>query len=167
MELKVKKLHPEAKLPTRADTGSNGYDLYAVDDVFIPVGETRVISTGISIEIEEKIGNKILTMEEYNDAEILPIFKIEDRSSMAAKGLRTGAGVVDFSYRGEIKVVMHNLNNDEIHRDTDGWPKGYKIKKGDKIAQGVIYTTMVPPIKEADALSDSERGNRGFGSSGS
>lgn len=154
--MKVKLLNENAKLPTRADLGSNGYDLYASEDVFIPVGETVAIPTGISIELDW----------EYFAAG-MPVFKIEDRSSMALKGLRTGGGVVDFSYRGEVKIVMHNLNNESACRSVIyGGTSGYQIKKGDKVAQGLLYYTLNSKVEQIDGLSESERGDGGFGSSG-
>src|ERR1035437_2753504 len=96
--MKVKLLHEKAQLPKRSSENAAGLDLYACEDVFIPVGETRLIPLGIAIKLQGRYG-------------VIPYLKIEDRSGMAVKGLRTGAGVVDYDYRGEIKVVMHNLNN--------------------------------------------------------
>ena len=154
--MKVKKLHPNAKLPVRAESGSNGYDLFASEDVFVSIGETTIVPTGISIELEKTISGR------------LPVFKIEDRSSMAAKGLRTGAGIVDFSYRGEIKVVIHNLWADNRTKEQIFARKatGYQINKGDKIAQGLIYLTSVEDVEEVRDLSETERNGNGFGSSG-
>lgn len=155
--MKIKLLTPTAKVPTRA-YNSNGYDLYADEDVFIQVGETRMISTGISIELPN-----LITMKQAQ------VFKIEDRSSLAAKGLRTGAGVVDFDYRGEIKIVMHNFSNTSAAYSgpfPDWQRKGFQIKKGDKIAQGLIYYTILPEIELVGELSETERNSSGFGSSG-
>lgn len=160
--MRVKKLHPDAKLPVRADDGSSGYDLFASEDVFVPVGGTEIIPTGIAIEMQ-------LSHTIFTTGKSIPVFKIEDRSSMAIKGLRTGAGIVDYSYRGEIKVVMHNFNADnrtkeEIRRNVSG--RGYKISKGDKIAQGIIYETWLENVEEVEELNLTERNDKGFGSSG-
>jgi dUTP pyrophosphatase len=155
--MRVKRLHPDAKLPTRADDGSNGYDLYASESVFIPHGATMIVSTGIAIELQNR----------WN-TEQQQVFKIEDRSSMAVKGLRTGGGIVDNSYRGEIKVILHNFSNKDkigtISPDRSGF--GYYVNQGDKIAQGLIYDTYAEEIIETYNLSDSSRGDQGFGSSG-
>ena len=150
--MKVKKLHPLAKLPTQAEGGSCGYDLYSAETVFIPVGTTKMIKTGIAIELEApaKMG-------------MLPFFKIEDRSSMAAKGLRTGGGVVDVSYRGEVKVVLHNLT---CESDLHGMEHGYFIKQGDRIAQGIIEHASVERVVETEELSNTERNEGSFGSTG-
>lgn len=157
--LKVKRLNSEAKLPTRADDGSNGYDLYSTEDVFIPKGSTAIIKTGISVELPKYL-------DIYTDSNaVLPYLEIKDRSSMAAKSLRTGAGVVDNSYRGEIKVVMHNLSNTDDY-DTITENYGYIIHKGDKIAQGIITLSMIPSIVEVDNTSVTDRNDKAFGHSG-
>ncbi len=163
MKIKVKPLTDDAKLPSRSETGSSGYDLYASEEVFIPLGKTEIIKTGIAIEMEG--------VNTFPQQSVIPLFKIEDRSSMAAKGLRIGAGVVDYSYRGEIKVVMHNLNNttDEMVTNINGGTVrkyGYLIRKGDKIAQGLIILTYTPEVETASVLSETERNERGFGSTG-
>ena len=150
--MKVKKLHPNAKLPTRAENGSTGYDLYSVEEVFIPLGETRIVDTGIAIELES-----------HAKVDYMSYFKIEDRSGMASKGMRTGAGVVDQSYRGPIKVVLHNFSA-SIH--PKGMESGYKINIGDRIAQGIIQYSLIERVVEVDELSASERNEAGFGSSG-
>jgi len=151
--MKVKKIHPDAKLPIRAESRSNGYDLFAVEDVFISVGTTAIVPTGIAIELDVPPFDELLT-----------VFKIEDRSSMATKGLRTGAGVVDYSYRGEIKVVIHNLNNTSESKETGQC--GYQIKKGDKIAQGLVYWTSAEDVEETNELNETDRGTNGWGSTG-
>lgn len=153
MQVRIKRLHPDAIVPTRSESGSNGYDLYALEDVVIGIGKTAIIRTGISIEM----------VDDYHKT--LPVFKIEDRSSLAIKGLKTGAGVIDYSYRGEIKVVMHNISASNPQPGFD-YNYRYKINKGDKIAQGLIYLTYIDPIEEVDTLTETERGESGFGSSG-
>jgi dUTP pyrophosphatase len=89
--------------------------------------------------------------------------KIEDRSSLASMGLRTGAGVVDAGYLGELGVVMHNLNNisNSSYRGL-----GYQVNKGQRIAQIVINPVVPAALVEVEELNNTERGSRGFGSSG-
>jgi dUTP pyrophosphatase len=153
MIIKFKKLKEDAIIPTREE-GSSGYDLYANEDVWFDVGNTKIVSTGISLEMSK--------LEVYPTVPVIPMFKIEDRSSMAAKGFRTGAGVVDDSYRGEIKVVMHNFSNRQGISGTGCW-----IKKGDKIAQGIVLATYVPTIAEVVGdLTKTTRDDKGFGSTG-
>ena len=84
---------------------------------------------------------------------------------MAAKGLRTGAGVVDSGYTGEVGIVIHNISNVSV-KDPILWRSGYTIKKGDKIAQMLIYKVERPSVTVVDSLSRSGRASNGFGSSG-
>lgn len=146
--LRIYKWNKSAKLPTRNVETDAGLDLYALDDVFIPVGKTVVISTGISIEVPNGY-----------------VGKIEDRSSLASKGLRSGAGVVDCGYSGQIGVVLHNLTAN-LDRDSILLRDGYQVKAGDKIAQLLLYRIETPYTQEVTELWDSKRGSRGFGSSG-
>ena len=154
-KLNVMKLNKEAKLPTRNNQFDAGVDLYALEDSFIEVGETKKIPTGIAIQIPEGY-----------------VGKIEDRSGMASRGLRTGAGVVDCGYSGELSVVVHNFSADDTtitslnEHFANKLKLGYTITKGDKIAQLLIYKFELPRIEEVTELWSSERGNKGFNSSG-
>lgn len=154
-KINVYKFFDDAIIPTRSKPTDCGLDLYALEDVFIPVGETRKVKTGIALDIP--VGH---------------IGKIEDRSGMAAKGLRTGGGVVDPGYNGDVTVVLHNLNNNDADDETKldrivtRFQFGYQIYKGDKIAQMVIYKVDTPALQEVGELWNSERGNNGFNSTG-
>ncbi len=143
--MRVKKLHSEAKLPTRAYEGDLGFDLYALEDMELPaVSEDGglpvvLIRTGIAVEFPPGWGGFI-----------------KDRSSVAVKKkLHVIAGVIDNGYRGEIKVAIVNLS---------GRPQ--KVEKGERIAQLVPVILYPYDIQEADALSETQRGEGGFGSSG-
>lgn len=151
MQLKVLLLNERSKLPTRSEEGAAGYDLYASESVFIPVGQTRVVPTGIAIQLP--------VIEAFPYQPTLTYFKIEDRSGLASRGLRTGAGIVDSSYTGEVKVVIHNINNSSNEF-------GYMVNVGDRIAQGIIQTALIPQVVETKELSKTTRGAAGFGSSG-
>ena len=146
LRLEVKKLSESAKLPTKAHATDAGWDLYCDEDALIKVGQTAVLKTGVALGIPSGYYGKI-----------------EDRSSLASVGLRTGAGVVDSGYNGEIKIVIHNLNNGN---DSTHVGQGYQIKKGQKIAQLVVNPVVATRLVEVEALEDSERGEKGFGSSG-
>ena len=143
--IKVVLLNDKASLPTRNKSTDAGLDLYASQDCFIKLGSTVVVNTSVALAVPEGY-----------------VGKIEDRSSLAAKGLRTGGGVVDHGYTGEVKVVIHNL--------THGIPgienSGYFISKGDKIAQILFYRVETPSVVVTGSLDESERGLHGFGSSG-
>jgi len=138
--MKVKKLVSDAVLPTKAHAGDLGYDLYAVEQVTIWGGETKLIPTGISIQFPEGYGGII-----------------RDRSSVATKQqLFVVAGVIDNGYTGEIKVALHSSSEDVR-----------TIYKGDKIAQLVLIPTVNFPIEEVSELISSDgRGDNGFGSTG-
>ena len=139
MELKVKRLTETAILPEKAHQGDLGYDVFADEDVLIPAGKYKLVSTGISI---------ISSNGRYG-------FIIKDRSSIAVKGLFTHAGVIDAGYIGEIKIFFHNVNQTSV-----------KIDKGDKIAQLVPQKVISFEVHEVDELFKTSRGENGFGSTG-
>jgi dUTP pyrophosphatase len=143
--LNVFKLNKEATLPTRTNPTDAGLDIFSSETVFIPVGATVVVKTGIAIQTPEGM-----------------IAKIEDRSGLASKGLRTGAGVVDAGFSGEVGVVMHNFS--ATHHSMN-MVRGHAIQKGDKIAQVVLYNIHTPAVNEVSELWTSERGTNGFGAS--
>lgn len=137
--LKVKKLSPEAVLPTVAHPGEDiGYDLYSDEDVTLPARGTAGVHTGIAIEFVPTAGGVVKT-----------------RSGMAKKRLLCNAGVIDAGYRGEVIVLVENLGDEP-----------YSIRKGDKIAQLLEHPFLAQDVVE-DELSDAARGAKGFGSSGS
>jgi dUTP pyrophosphatase len=145
--LKIKKVHPDAKLPTKAHSTDLGYDLYANHDIEIWYGATVKISTGIAVGFPKGWGGFI-----------------KDRSSMASKQLITSGGVIDEDYTGELSIIMtYTCYEDEFEEYED---KFIQIKKGDKIAQLVPIPTTNWSIEEVDSLEITNRGEKGFGSSG-
>lgn len=144
MKLKIKKLHPEARLPERANNTDAGLDCFSNVALTIPVGATVKIDTGIALELEPY----------KDDVNNYAIF-VYERSSMGAKGLARRAGLIDSSYRGPIVICMTN------HSD-----KPYQVLRGDKIAQLVIQRVETPTIEEVESLSNTARGVGGFGSTG-
>lgn len=139
MELRVKKLKEEAKIPFYAHDNDAGMDLYACEDVTIQKGSKALVGTGIALEIPDNY-----------------VGLVWDKSGLATThGLKTLGGVVDAGYRGEVMVGLVNLGNED-----------YKISKGHKIAQMLIQKVKHPEIVEVEELSDSTRGERGFGSTG-
>lgn len=145
MKLLVRKLKDNAVIPQRQTEYSAGYDLCAClnEPITVKVGETEKIPIGISLELE---GTK--------DAVLL----IYARSSLACKmGLSPAncVGVVDWDYRGEIVVVLRNYSEND-----------YTVNPGDRIAQLVITPIFTPEVEETEALSDTQRGAGGFGSTG-
>ncbi len=139
MTVKVKKLNPEAKLPEYAHPGDAGMDLFAVTDLTLAPQERRAIPTGIAIQIPEGY-----------------VGLVWDKSGRAIKeGLSTMAGVVDAGYRGEVQVIVVNLGGEPI-----------RIEKHQKVAQLLIQPVLAPNLEEVESLSNTSRGESGFGSTG-
>jgi len=142
--LKYKKLNEKAQEPTNGSAAAAGYDLYAVVEegsTTIPAHSTKKIGTGIAIELPEFTFGAIFA-----------------RSGLATKqGLRPAncVGVVDSDYRGEVIVALHN--------DTD---EEKIIESGERIAQLVVMPYIPVKFVEYEELSDTERGEGGFGSTG-
>ena len=141
--LRVKMLRPEAKAPTIAHPGEDlGYDLYAAESVTLPPRGHAAVPTGIAMELTSADGTPMGAL-------------VRDRSSMALRRIITTAGVIDAGYRGEVKVIMENLNDTE-----------QVIQAGDKVANMLPYPVLTTAVEVADDLADSRRGEGGFGSSG-
>jgi dUTP pyrophosphatase len=140
MQLRVKRTHPAAQLPTRGSTDAAGYDLYAALDAPLTLepGATLLVPAGIAVEIPS--GHVRI---------------VKDRSSLALAGLRTSGGVIDADYRGEVRVLLSNTND---------FP--YVITPGTRIAQMIILAVAHPELVEVAALSETNRGSGGFGSTG-
>ena len=161
MNVKIKKLTETAKIPTRGSEYAAGYDLYADEDAEIAPGQTKLISTGIAVEIPGGYFGGIYA-----------------RSGLATKqGLRPAncVGVIDSDYRGPVGVALHNdnpyrvtqISKTEAGRPLISAPIQYReIKKGDRIAQLVIQKFEPVTFEEVDELSSTERNAGGFGSTG-
>lgn len=147
-KIKIHKLDRNAKIPTRTYPTDAGLDLYALEDTTILVGETKLVKTGVAIQVPEGY-----------------VGMIKSRSSLGIKGLQVGAGVVDTDYAGDLSVVIHNFSaTEEIIPGT--FAKRYTFKAGDKIAQLVLIKIETPKPVESEVIWESQRGNNGFGSSG-
>jgi dUTP pyrophosphatase len=138
MQIKVKRMTPEAKLPAFAHPGDAGLDLFSCVDMSLEPGETKPVPTGIQMAIPA--GHVGL---------------VWDKSGISLKGVHRLAGVVDAGYRGEVRVVMVNLGKEP-----------FAVKAGMKIAQMLIQPVEAPSIVESETLDDTSRGEGGFGSTG-
>lgn len=139
MKIRVKKLHPDAKVPAFAHPGDAGMDLYAVEDMVLAPGERGSVPTGIAIALPDGY-----------------VSLVWDKSGPSHKfGVKTLGGVLDSGYRGEYLIGLVNLGQEK-----------FEIKKGQKIAQLLIQKVERPEIEETDELDDTSRGARGFGSTG-
>lgn len=140
----IKKIKPNAAIPTYGSMNAAGADLYACIDsaVIVQSGQTVLIPTGLTMELPEGYAGLIYA-----------------RSGLASKkGLAPAnkVGVIDSDYRGEVLVALHN------HSTQDA-----AVEPGERIAQLVITPYIMGVFTEVDALSDTERGTGGFGSTGS
>ena len=135
--IQLKPLHPAAKLPVRATPEAAGADLHCLESFTLQPGERRAIATGLMIEIPPGFYGRVAP-----------------RSGWAAKhGIDTLAGVIDADYRGEILVLLINLGD-----------AAFAAPAGERIAQLIIERMAVCEFIWAEALSDTERGVGGFGS---
>ena len=140
IQLKIKRLHSDADLPTKAHSGDAGWDLYAYDVVGIDAWGSLLVPTGVAVSIP------------YGWCGI-----IKDRSSVALKqSCEAGAGVIDHGYTGELKVLLRNLS-----------PKVKWFNKGDRIAQLLLVPVPeVTLVEVGEFEEETARGEGGFGSSG-
>lgn len=139
--MKIKRLNEKAQIPSRGSAAAAGYDLYSTDEVTVKAGETVLIGTGIAMEIPENYFGGVFA-----------------RSGLSVKeGLRPAncVAVIDADYRGELRVPLHN--DSAVDR---------QITVGERIAQLVILPFLPVAFEEVNELSDTQRGQGGFGSTG-
>ena len=140
--LKVKKLDAGLPTPRYANPGDAGLDLYSAEDVSLQPGQRALIATGLAIAIPEGYAGFV-----------------QPRSGLAAKqgfSIVNTPGLIDSGYRGELKVIGINTDNEST----------IEVKRGDRIAQLVIQEVPVVTIDEVDELDDTARSSGGFGSTG-
>jgi dUTP pyrophosphatase len=139
MQIKIKKLHKDAKLPTHGHPGDAGMDFYTVDEVRFPPHKQGRVNTGVAIEIPEGY-----------------VGLVWDKSSISFnKGLKVMGGVIDAGYRGEVIMNLLNVTDLEV-----------VLEKGQKVAQMIIQKFEHCDILEVDSLSDTVRGEGKEGSTG-
>jgi|LakMenEpi03Aug12_release.lakeMendotaPanAssembly.Ray.scaffolds.fasta_scaffold561662_2 dUTP pyrophosphatase len=138
------KTHPDAVLPERNHkevfTGDTGYDVTAVEDTVIPARGAAIVPIGLRL------------------ANLPPAvwIRIESRSGLQFKhGISAFNGIIDNQYRGDMGIRLLN------HTDTD-----YTVKKGDRVAQLVLYNLLSYSTSFVEQITETERGEKGFGSSG-
>ncbi|MBI2629614.1 dUTP diphosphatase [Candidatus Pacearchaeota archaeon] len=139
MKIKIKRLNKEIELPKHQRKGDAAIDIRASENVIIKSGERKVVKSGIAIELPEGYAGLVW-----------------DRGGMAANhGIHTMAGVLDSNYRGELMIVLKNLSE-----------KDFEIKMGDRIAQLLVQKVENVEVEEVENLSESERNEARFMSSG-
>lgn len=135
--LRVVRLTDHAKLPTRGSSGAAGFDLYSAYDYLVPSRGKVLVKTDLQLEIPKGYYGRIAP-----------------RSGLALKHfLDVGAGVLDADYRGNVGIVLFNFSNTDYH-----------VKVGDRIAQLLVEKICIPEVRECLALEDTERADKGFGS---
>ncbi len=138
MKIKVKKIKDGAQLPKYHLVGDVGMDMYAMETVTLQPGDHYRFWHGFAMEFDN--GYAAI---------------VKDKSSISKEGLHTMGGVFDAGYRGEYNTHLVNLSD-----------KAYTVETGDKVSQLIIYPVVIAELEEADTLSESERGEGGFGSTG-
>lgn len=139
LEFKVKKLHEDAIIPTKAHESDSGWDLYILDDIEIKPKETVIIPTGIAIKLPP-----------FYEAQVRP------RSGVTSKTkLRVQLGTIDNDYTGDIGIIVDNIGDEPI-----------ALNSGYKLAQLVVQQLPNTVIEVVDDLEHGIRGDKGFGSSG-
>lgn len=141
--LKFLPLRGGAKIPQRATEGSAGYDLCACleEELEIKPGDRVLIPTGFAIGLPQNTAGMIFT-----------------RSGLGIRHgihVSNGVGVVDWDYRGEVHVGLHNLSTDS-----------YRVSPGERIAQLILVPVLVPKVLQVESLDETDRGTGGFGSTG-
>jgi len=138
MEMKVKRIHKDAKIPRYGHVGDAGLDVFSVMECVLKGGEARAISTGIQVAIPDGY-----------------VGLIWDKSGISLKNVHRLAGVVDSGYRGEIKIVLTNMSTET-----------FSIEKGMKIAQMLVQPIIKVKVVDSEVLDETTRGENGFGSTG-
>jgi len=139
MQVKIKKVNPEAIIPSYALPGDAGMDLFSVEEHEIQPKERYAYKTGIALEIPQGFAGIV-----------------KDKSGLAKKhGLHVLGGVFDSGYRGEYSITLINSGTES-----------YKIEKGQKVAQLLIYPVSQAELEEVEELSVTERGEGKWGSTG-
>lgn len=152
--LRYQLVHANAKAPLRSTEGSAGFDLYAVEDGVIG---SKMVAARTGLVMALPPGHR---------------GQIYSRSGLSLKyGLQVGAGVIDWDYRGELKVILHCVGGTEAptqdgnYRYEDGEYR-YYYKAGERIAQIVIVRDPTVVMEEAEGLKDEKTAHTGFGSTG-
>ena len=136
--IKIVKMSEKATIPSKGTPAAAGFDLYSAKTITISPQTREVVSTDLKIE---------LPRNSYG--------QIAPRSGLALKGLDIGAGVIDQDYRGNLKVLL--INNGTTR---------YEVREGERVAQLLVKPILNPTIEMVEELTESTRGDRGFGSTG-
>lgn len=142
LAVQIRRLHSDARIPEYKHPGDAGFDFYAVEDVTIPANGVKILPTGLAMAIPQgfELQIRLRSGVALNSPLILP----------------NAPATVDSGYRGELGIIVRNLGN-----------QPFLVRKGERIAQGVIARVWHAQFQESDNLPESERGAGGYGSTGS
>lgn len=140
INVKIKKLRPDAKVPFLGSSGSAGWDVFALDSYYILPGRVYYVSAGFALEMPDNVYCHIL-----------------GRSSIHRSGLMVFPGTIDSDYRGELGALVYNVGNE-----------GYYLTAGDRFAQLLFHNRNSQRVNmsEVDELTETDRNTGGFGSTG-
>lgn len=136
--LGIKLFSENAQVPRRQTDGAVGYDLHSAEDTIVPARGVAVVGTGVGVRLPEGTYGRVAP-----------------RSGLSVKGIAVGAGVVDRDWTGPVGVVLYNL--------TDA---PFEVRIGHRIAQLILERAETPDVVVLQDLEDTERGAKGFGSTG-
>ena len=139
-KISLKKVNPDAIIPSYQTDGAAGFDFHSIEDKILQKGDTVSIKTGLAIELPKNLE-----------------LQIRSRSGLAIRNnifVLNSPGTIDSDFRGEIVIILMNLGDEFV------------IKKGDRIAQGVIASYVKASFDVVETLTASVRGEKGFGSTG-
>jgi dUTP pyrophosphatase len=151
MKIHVRRLHPDAIIPKYQTPGASGFDLHAIEDTLIQPGETKLVRTGIAVDVGR--GYEL---------------QVRPRSGLSLKTpirVANAPGTIDSDYRGEVSVIIHLLPH-FMNEGGYAFVGPYRVNKGDRIAQGVVCPVVQADLEVTDELASSQRGEQGFGSTG-
>ena len=156
--MKFKRLHPDAILPTYNTSLDSGMDFYSVETVYIESGETKLVETGWACKLPDPFNISLYTLGKPDHKTVIPELVLRPRSGLSLKTklrIANSPATIDNGYTGPLKVICENIGNTPI-----------VIEKDDKFVQGVINLIIQSQPEEVDELPNTDRGDRGFGSSG-
>lgn len=162
--MKVKKVHPDAVIPSYAHDGDSGLDLYTVEDVVLAPKATGVAPTGIIVSLppftELQVRNRSgITVKGCKCTIVRTVVNGNVKLTLGGKqeqcAVDVKLGTVDNPYRGEIGIIVTNNEDGTV-----------TIPKGTKLAQAVVCPVIFVDVEEVDELSETSRGDKGYGSTG-
>ena len=139
MNIKIKKLHEDATIPTYATDGSACFDIYAYKQLNIPFAHLKMVPTGVAFEIPKGYALQVYSRSSHGQSGI---------------SLANSVGIIDSDYRGELKLLIQTSKY------------SLNIAPGDRVAQGMIVECPSVEFEEVSELSETLRGTGGFGSTG-